>query len=148
MYAAQQCHVENTRQLLAFHAQVRKKDSMGRSAVVHAIRNGCLPVVQILISRSSPRDLVFKDKAGKSALDYARKGATLDVDGDAVSILKAVRTVLLETGSAKLRKNPESIRWDSKNRKWMFVPSPAQEALGEPSSGSPQPQMRQHDVPG
>jgi ankyrin repeat protein len=80
MFAARDCSVKVTELLVEHHAKLNVKDKQGRTALMYAADSGCVDVVEELLSQHAVR-IWSKDEMHRTAFDYAKSGATLEVDG-------------------------------------------------------------------
>ncbi len=93
MYAARACALESTRALLKFHAKVNLQDLHGRTALMYAVMESCLPVTSLLL-KAPHISLDIIDDMHLSVLEYAKQGASLEIDGPPVDILVRVESAL------------------------------------------------------
>jgi hypothetical protein len=94
MYASLNCFPGIVKNLLSHGADVNVEDMQGATALIDAAQDSCAPVIRLLV-RSPGIHIQHQDKAGNSAIDYARNNASLDVDGpplEAVRLLSSVRS--------------------------------------------------------
>jgi ankyrin repeat protein len=89
MYAARSCSFQSAEVLLRHHAAVNERDMHGRTALIYAVMETCLPVTKLLLSEPHVA-LSIKDDQHYSVIDYAKQGASLEVDGPTYEILKLV----------------------------------------------------------
>jgi hypothetical protein len=87
MYAARACAVESAKTLLEKNANINLRDEHGENALMYAVSEGCIPVTRMIVKRA---DLVLNvvDDRHLTALDYARQGVQLEVDGPSYEILR------------------------------------------------------------
>ncbi len=90
MYASQGCFPKVVAFLLRHGAEVNLRDSRGRTALMYASRACCLKAVRLLLSHPKTR-VRLKDKAGRTAENYAKTRTTLEVDGPAFEIINLLR---------------------------------------------------------
>jgi hypothetical protein len=89
MYAARGCRVNAGKFLLSRHALFNLQDRDGKTALIYAAIASCSPIVSLLTNK--PRiDVLARDKSGLTALDYARDGASLYVQGPPVIALRLI----------------------------------------------------------
>ncbi len=89
MYAARDCRVKAGKLLLARHALFNLQDRDGKTALMYAAIASCSPLVSLLTNK--PRiDVLARDKSDLTALDYARDGASLYVQGPPVIALRLI----------------------------------------------------------
>jgi len=92
MYASRNCSEDVVKVLISRKADVNAEDSEGRTALIYAAQDSCAPVIEILL-RSAVIRVGHRDKAGKSAKDYAEENAALDVDGPAIEAVRLLSRV-------------------------------------------------------
>lgn len=90
MYATRNCSRKAIEFLLGSKVNVNARDIYGRTALMLAARESCVPGVMMLLKA---RNIMTnaKDHLGNCAIDYASGGAVVEVDGPAQEILKLFR---------------------------------------------------------
>jgi ankyrin repeat protein len=95
MYTARNCTTASASFLLRGGADPNVQDKVGRSALMYAVMESCLPIVHMLLHRHGT-SLNVEDRSGRTAFNYAEDAASLDVDGPSVDIkqllYRALRT--------------------------------------------------------
>lgn len=91
MVAARRCNLKSAKFLLQHRADLNRQDQLGRTALVHAVRESCLKVVRAFLNQPNTK-IHLKDHMRKTALDYAKKASILEVDGPAVAIIKMIQS--------------------------------------------------------
>jgi hypothetical protein len=89
MYTARDCRVKAAELLLSRHALFNLQDRDGKTALIYAAIASCSPIVSLLTNKSRI-DVLARDKSGFTALDYARDGASLYVQGPPVIALQLI----------------------------------------------------------
>lgn len=92
MYAAKNCSQKAIEFLIGSKVNVNARDIHGRTALMLAVRESCVPGVMMLLKS---RGIVTnaKDHLGNRAIDYALGGAVVEVDGPADEILRLFRKI-------------------------------------------------------
>jgi ankyrin repeat protein len=85
MYTARNCTTATASFLLTRGADQNVQDRVGRSALMYAVMESCLPVVHMLLHRRGT-SLNIEDRSGRTVFNYAEDAASLDVDGPSVEI--------------------------------------------------------------
>ena len=85
MIAARGCSQQLVQLLIEKKANINLTDTFGRTALILAARESCMPVVQNLL-KTAGIQLNGLDRSKKSAMDYARENAMLEVGGPAEEI--------------------------------------------------------------
>lgn len=91
MYAALNCRTEAVRLLIKNRAKVNMRDSKGRTALMLAARASCVPAIRVLL-HTSGIDLTLRDRIGRTAYDFAKTAAALEVGGPANHVTRLIRT--------------------------------------------------------
>ncbi len=86
MFAARNCSPKMAEVLLKNKSDVNASDEFGRTPLIFATRESCAKVVELLVKAPGIRCLT-KDRAQKTALDYAAEDARLEVDGASQQIM-------------------------------------------------------------
>jgi len=109
MYASRNCSLEVASELVRLKANANLRNKEGDTALIFASMESCLPVVKLLM-RTPRLNLTARDRQGKTALDYAREGAVLEVDGPEARIAQILLSRVSRTWSAKGSPRPGSGR--------------------------------------
>jgi len=91
MYASRNCSPEMVRLLLRRKAEVNLRDFQGRTALIYAAMESCERVVELLLKKPTLQ-VDAKDRAKKTASDYAEDNSMLEVDGPSERIISLIRT--------------------------------------------------------
>jgi hypothetical protein len=87
MYASEDCNIHAGRLLLSHSALAGLRNHEGKTALMYAAMAACSPMVSLLVRRPGA-SIHLRDKSGRSALDYAREGAELYMQGPPVESLR------------------------------------------------------------
>ncbi len=86
MFAARNCSPKMAEILIKNKAEINASDEIGRTPLIFATRESCFRVVELLVKTPGIRCLA-KDRAQKTALDYASEESRLEVDGASQKIM-------------------------------------------------------------
>ncbi|HLE01405.1 MAG TPA: ankyrin repeat domain-containing protein [Bdellovibrionota bacterium] len=92
MKAAMNCSSRISGALISRDSNVNLTNYDGRSALIYAAMNGCVQVIQQLLSIKGI-DVNIKDDSGHTALDYALEESQIEVGGPYTTIALALRAV-------------------------------------------------------